>query len=268
MLSFHCLVRSSVESVLCAPPRIGLRRGAPGGRGPASEVARFAAAALGALFVTAGAQGRLLTNADDWSAATLTVGFDATSAARALPAGQRVAVPDLPGVTLGVQALNGSLRMGPADDAWSLGSNGQWLSGRSYAGVDGGADSEAQIYAALIFDFGSEAVQRVGAFINYNPDYTYAGSYGLPLYLAAYDARGQLLDSHEVQIQTPGGSNGGHFYGIATSGASIARFEVSAPYAVVDSLRFTTPVPEAPAWLLVVAGLPLLGALRRKEQPG
>lgn len=218
--------------------------------------------ALGAaLFITGTAQASLLANPGGLADGATVVGFD--SLAPVAGDGSRATVFGLPGVALGVQAINGPLRSGPANQDWSLGSNGQWSAQRSYVGVDAGADSNANIYAALVFDFGSMRVQQVGAFINYNPDYSYGGGFALPLYLAAYDASGHLLDSHELHIRSPGATDGGAFYGIATVAASISRFEISAPFAVVDNLSFTTPVPDAPAAWLAGAGLVVLGLRRR-----
>lgn len=218
---------------------------------------------------TAHAQARLLADPGELTGTPVVVGFDILGSPDA--AQGRVAVGGLPGVGLGVRAVNGDLRAGPgtafgaatgATD-WQLGSNGQWSASRSFVAVNGTANTQANIYAGLIFDFGGMAVSEVGAMVNFNPDFIYGAGFALPLYLAAYDASGQLLDSHEVQVTTPGATDQGRFYGIAVASASIARFEVTGPYAAVDDWTFTTPVPDAPAWLLALVGTALLARGRQ-----
>jgi hypothetical protein len=207
------------------------------------------------------ARAALSTSGGDTFPPTLVAGFD--NLGEPASGSGRVPVLDLPGIALGVQAVNGPLRSGSSASDWKLGSNGQWTSARSFVGVDAGADTVTNIYAAVVFDFGSLTVNRVGAIVNFNPDYAYGAGFALPLYVAAYDVRGQLLESYEVEPRTRGATNQGTYYGISTAGWTINRFEVSGPYAVVDNLTFTTPIPDAPAGVLAWTGLLVLALARR-----
>jgi hypothetical protein len=234
---------------------------------------------LSLLAASCGAQARLLANQGELASGALVAGFDNVHGS--MFGNLRASVSDLPGVSLGVQAHTLYASAAPwvfAHEDWPLGSNGRWTVERSYVGaflvgdrsyaVANASAANAAIYAGLVFDFGGQTVSQVGAIINYNPDFTYGAGFALPLYLAAYDTRGELIDSHEVQFSTPGGVNEGRFYGISVPGATIARFEVAGPYAVVDNLSFTTPVPDASAWMLAGAGLLVLrwAALARVQR--
>jgi len=153
--------------------------------------------------------------------------------------------------------------------AWSLGSNGFWSAGKTFAGVDGDFD-DAGAPAAMIFDFGDKPVSGVGGFLNFDPDFTYGDplSLPLPLYIAAYDAQGNLIEGHELPVFTPDGFNDGAFYGIAIGAPEIAQFVISGPYAVVDDLQVAgdavaIPEPATPALLLACIGLASLARRRR-----
>ena len=175
----------------------------------------------------------------------------------------RVQIGTTLGVDLGVQAAGGTLNFGPPFGAWSLGANGEWTSAKTFAGVDGDfQDQPNGIAASLVFDFGFSRVREVGAFVNYDPDFSFGGG-PLQMYLAAYDANGALIEDHFVPVDTPNGIDAGAFFGIRSNGADIARFEVSAPFAVVDDLRFAVPAPSVP--LLMLAGIAGFGLVRRRR---
>lgn len=170
------------------------------------------------------------------------------------------------GTGVQVSALGGVLNFGAPLGAWALSGNGEWTSAATFVGVDGAfQDEPGGIAASLVFDL---AVPKatVGGFVNFDPDFTYGGGLPLPLYIAAYDIGGALLEDHFVPVWTPGGVNAGSFYGISLGSDSIARFEVSGPYAVLDSLSIAA-VPEPGALALLLAGLGVLGAAGRRR-PG
>lgn len=156
---------------------------------------------------------------------------------------------------------------------WSLGSNGFWTTARTFGAVDGGVDASDNV-AFMTFDFNGLTVQKVGGFLNFDPDFTFGGGSPLPLYIAAYGLDGTLLEDQDLPIYTPADANGvealdqGAFFGFSRQSADIARFVVMGPYAAVDDLTFTTPVPEPSPWALLAAGLLALGAVARQRQPG
>lgn len=179
----------------------------------------------------------------------------------------RVQIGSSLGINLGVTGINGPLQFGAPFGAWSLGSNGEWTSAINFVGIDAAGDTEGGIYPSMMFDFGSQRVQSFGAFMNFDPDFTFGGGFPLPLYIAAYDEGGTLLESYELPVFTPGGINAGSFYGITLGSALISRFEVSGPYAVLNELTFSAPVPEPSAYALLIAGLLALGyAVRRRRE--
>lgn len=176
----------------------------------------------------------------------------------------RVQIGASVGADVGVSAANGPLIFGAPFGAWSLGDNGEWTSAQSFVGVDGGLDDAGHI-GTLVFDFGGKTVSQVGALLNFDPGYTYGFGLPLPLYIAAYGVDGTLLDSYELPVSTPGAVGEGAFFGIRLASAQIARFEVSGPYAVVDDLSFTAPVPEPSNWALMAAGLAAVAVMRRRR---
>lgn len=178
---------------------------------------------------------------------------------------ERVQIGSAFGFDVGVSSLNGPQFFGPPYGAWSLGDNGEWNSARTFVGVDGGYDDNTGAVGSLVFDFGGQTVSEVGAVINFDPGFTYGGGFPLPLYIAAYDTQGALLESWELPLFTPGAVNEGVYYGFKLEHATIARFEVSGPYAVVDNLSFSQPVPEPSTWALLVAGLGAVGWAARRR---
>lgn len=172
------------------------------------------------------------------------------------------------GLDVTVSAVGGTLQFGAPLGAWALGptddmgnttGNGEWT-GSSFVGVDGDfQDATNEIAASLIVNL---AVPKatVGAFVNFDPTFSYGGGLPLPLYIAAYDTSGTLLEDHFVPVWTPGGLNAGSFYGITLASDSIARFEVSGPYAVMDTLTIAA-VPESGALAMLLAGLGVIGSV-------
>lgn len=172
------------------------------------------------------------------------------------------------GVTFSTTGGAGSLGEAPLG-AWGLGDNGFWSLGKTFAAVDGdfapgGAPAE------MVFDLGGLQVKGIGGFMNFDPGFTYGAplAFPLPLYIAAYDRNGTLLEDYELPlIDTPGAFNEGVFYGIGREQADIARFVVSGPYAVIDDLQIAA-IPLPPGAWLMAGGLLALGLqARRRRQP-
>jgi hypothetical protein len=165
-------------------------------------------------------------------------------------------------IQIGFSTEGGDGLLGEAPlGAWGLDSNGVWSLGKTFAGVDGDFTSGGAA-ASMTFDFGNAKVAQVGAFVNFSPDYSYdAGPFGtlpLPLYIAALDSLGNVIDSYELPTWTPGGTNDGAFYGFNHASADIAKFIISGPYAVADNLTFSTPIDEPTAFALALCALALL----------
>jgi hypothetical protein len=228
--------------------------------------------ALAAGLSAAAAHAELLTSPAQVGS-SLVIGFDA-------PAGAGLTGPVDVGAGTGF-AVNfsttggtGSVGIAPLG-VWELRDNGLWgfdaATGgdKTFAAVDGDIGGDGSI-ASLVFDFAGLAVQKVGAFMNYDPGYVYGDPLALPLplYIAAYGIDGNLLDgdSYELPVFTPGEINGGAFYGIGRPTADIAKFVVVGPYAVVDDLTFSAPVPEPGTWAMLGAGVLVLGAMTRRRK--
>lgn len=223
-----------------------------------TRIKTWTIAAVTAL-ATGSAQAALLFAPGELPGPTLTIGFDA-------PAGSGLTTPVDVGVGSGYAVEfstvvgTGSVGLAPLG-AWVLGTNGDWAGDKTFAGVDGGIADDGTI-AALVFDFATP-VQGVGGMMNFDPDFTFGGGFPLPLYIAAFDADGVLLEGHEVPVFTPFGFNEGVFWGIGRDSADIARLVIEGPYAVVDDLAFTVPEPSTYAMLL--AGLGVFGLLLRRR---
>jgi len=220
----------------------------------------IAALALGIAFVVPAHAAQIFSSAD--ISGGLVQNFD--DAGSYDTSGSRVQIGNSLGVDLGLSSAGGpSIFSAPA---WTLSGNGEWSLGKTFVGVDGAFQDEASgIAASLFFDFGAKTVQSVGAFLNYDPSFTYGLGFPLPLYIAAYDALGALIEDAWINIDTPNALNDGLFFGLDVGSAIISKFEISAPYAVVDDFTFSNPVPEPESLALLLAGLGILGAVSRKR---
>lgn len=179
--------------------------------------------------------------------------------------GPRVQIGGAYNVDLGVTALNGPLTFGATQGAWGLGSNGEWTSAKTFVGVDAAGDGSS--IAALRFDFGGKVVKAIGARMNYLPDLL-AGGVPIPMYIAAYAVDGTLLEDHYVPIVTRNKIDASNFYGILRDRPAIGSFVVAAPYAVVDDLKFTAPVPEPGTYAMLLAGLAAVGWVANRRRRG
>lgn len=234
-----------------------------------SKVMGAVVTAAFATVVTGSAQAALVGSFAELSAGALVQQFDDTAAYST--GGPRVQIGASLGTDVGVSASNGTLYFGAPFGAWSLGDNGEWT-GAAFVGIDGAGNPDQGVFPTLRFDFGGNRTSEVGALMNFDPGFQYGGL-PLPLYIAAYDANGTLIEDYEVPVFTPADGfgnpaiNQGAFYGIKLATASIASFEVSGPYAVVDNFAFLTPVPEPSTYALLLLGLGVTGfAVQRRRQ--
>ena len=235
------------------------------------------AATLAAL--TPAAHADLVFAAQDIAGPTFVQRFDVVDAALMDTAQPRMQIGTSLGLDIGVRAQDGQLQIGSNSGVWSLGDNGEWTdttdpltaTDSTFLALDGVVDYDAGTFATLSFDFGGRTVQGVGAFMSYDPAFSHLGT-PIQLYLAAYDLAGNLIEEHTVPFAAVIDSDGlvmpnqGVFYGIQTPAAQIARFDISAPYAVVDNLTVTSPVPEPATWALVLTGLLATAGLRRARR--
>lgn len=213
----------------------------------------------------------LIIDASDLTPGALVQTFD--DAAGYDNSASRVQIGQSLSVDLGVSALGGTLNFGAPYGAWSLGDNGEWT-GNAFAGVDGDfVDSSNGIAASLVFDFGDKTVSEVGALMNFDPGFVYGAGLPLPLFIAAYDKLGNEVESHFLPVWTPADDfgnpalNTGMFFGIRSASANISRFEISGPYAVVDNVSFSAPVPEPQSWALALAGIAIgFGCMRQQRR--
>ncbi len=176
-------------------------------------------------------------------------------------------------IVVNFTTTGGDRYIGTPFGLWPLGSNGFWTTARTFGAVDGGVATDGSV-ASMVFDFGGLTVQRIGGFLNFDPDFLYgdaSAAFPLPLYIAAYGADGSLLEGQDLPVFTPADENGvealdqGAFFGFSRQSADIAKFVISGPYAVVDDLTFTTPVPEPSTYALFATGLLLAGAAARRR---
>ncbi|MFN0183363.1 MAG: hypothetical protein ACKVQR_06030 [Aquabacterium sp.] len=217
---------------------------------------RMAGLSAAVLLCPMATQAALLANPQDFDAVAHLVPFN--DPGRYIIANNQADIGGDLGLDLSVRALDGLLAF-PLAGERSLGSNGIWPATLGFVTVDGVTDPDRGLYTGLLFDLGGRLARQIAVQVNFNPDILWGPSLPLPLYLAAYAADGQLLESHELMIRTPGAVGASQFVGIGRDQADIARFEVSAAAVAVDSLQVSTPIPEPPAVLMVGVACLILG---------
>lgn len=134
------------------------------------------------------------------------------------------------------------------DNNYYLGVNGYWGPGREgFLGIGGGNGSRV----ALRIEFADGPVAAVGGLFNYPPD-----SRWFPVVISALDQNLSVLEQYSIDvvapISTPSKLDVGEFRGISRPQDDIFALEISAPFAVIDDIRFARVVPEPSTLVLVV----------------
>lgn len=182
---------------------------------------------------------------------------------------------DITGTVVDFEAFDGLMTTGPemvapglifTGDAGSvlganianLGENGLWGAGNLFAASD--------FVGELRFTFTDNQVsQAAGALVNH-----FALS-PLPfsLVVSAYGANNQIIETHTVTVDTAEDSlNEGMFLGIVRPQADIRSISFKGNAVVLDNLTFTTPVPEASTWAMMLAGLLAVGFVGMRQRKG
>ncbi len=138
----------------------------------------------------------------------------------------------------------------------ALGDNGDWGAGQRFAAV---LTTDSDFVGSLTFAFGAFKARAAGAFLN-----GFAEGGPASITIEAFDALGNLLEAQPVSI-TAGGLNGGEFYGIQRDSYEIASIRFTGDSLVLDNLAYA-PVPEPSTYVLLAAGLGLLGLMVRRSR--
>lgn len=141
------------------------------------------------------------------------------------------------------------------NNGYGLASNGSWTSDRiGYVGLNTCCGD-----AYMLFNF-AQAVNGIGGFVNYAPrDYGDA-------FLDVLGDLGQVLETVELNISTPGMTNAGEFSGFLRDQNDIYGLRLSGAYIVLDDLEYSrASVPEPGTLALFGLGLAGFGFCRRKK---
>ena len=148
------------------------------------------------------------------------------------------------------------------DNSFYLGTNGHWGPGRSgFLGIGGGNGS----MVTSRIEFTTSPISTIGGLFNYSPDFT-------PITMSALDQNLVILEQYTVNltspISTPSQIDTGEFRGIMRNQNDIFAIQFTAPFAVIDDIRFVRAVPEPIALLLIAtAAIALSPTRRRKSVP-
>ena len=138
-----------------------------------------------------------------------------------------------------------------------LGDNGLWGANGYFAA--GGVVGE------LRFTFTDGLSSGAGAFVSH-----YANSslpFALAVEVSAYGDNNQIIETHSFTVSaTANDVNAGQFLGITRAQADIRSVSFKGLGVVADNLSFTTPVPEASTWAMMLAGLLAVGFVSVRQR--
>lgn len=139
----------------------------------------------------------------------------------------------------------------------NLGTNGLWGAGNVFAAGD--------FIGELRFTFVNGPTRGAGALVNHYE----IGELPFSVVVSAYGDNNQIIETHTLMIDTGEVSmNDGRFIGIVRPTADIRSIAFKGNYVVVDNFTFTTPVPEAETYAMMLVGLGLLGLAVRRRKAG
>jgi hypothetical protein len=219
----------------------------------------IAAAALAAA-ATLPAQAVLVTNAGAIAGPTIVVDFDSFDGL--LTSGPETVAPGV--------VFSGDFQAELGADNRILYDNGAWTvvgdANRSGRFAAGGTSGE------LRFTFTNGVSASAGAFVNHAAFDALVSLYNaapLSVEVSAYGQNNQIIETHNIVVDTSDvGYDEGMFLGISRSQADIRSISFKGYGVVADNLTFTTPVPEASTWAMMLAGLLAVGFVGMRQRKG
>ena len=231
----------------------------------------FAVLAIAAV-LTRPADAILLTTSAGISASAPTIGFSQFFAAGRIvfqTGDPPIEIGDLDSETVVLRPVSGTSTVAVIagqhtppvhpDNSYYLGLNGGWGPGRDgFLGIGGGNGS---MVTARI-EFASGPVSVVGGTFNYSPAWP-------PIIMSALDSSLSVLEQYTVNelapISTPSQVDVGEFRGIKRNQNDIFALQFSAPFAVIDDIRFSR-VPEPSTFILAAITIASAALISRANQ--